>query len=532
MSKAFSLLGWLDRRLTAATAPPPAPGMDRIALFAALASLLVSALLAFNHELINKDGILYVTVAQELLNGNWERAYWLFHWLFYPLFIAGISAISGLAVETSAHVLNALLAALMVWSFVAVLRELGASRGVRLAGALIILLHPYFNDWRPTVVREHGLYAFLMLSALFYLRYLKDPDWRHALLWFVTLGLATLFRIQGIVYFLLVPLLTALLGSGTLRTRVRLLSRPAILVGVPGMLLVLAGLLLGGMRDSPLIEPLMRIEATLRAFGGNISASAAVFAEQALNKYAEDYAVVGLVATLLIMVLDKAIGSLSFLYLILPLLAGRPAYRGTQRRDWSLIAAYALTGIAIAIGFVLSEQYVVSRYVAPFSLFALLAAPFAAVTLVRSASQSSHRAYRGFVYLLLLVFVGLSLDSLYQSPSANRYVRDGGEWVRNNLPPGARVYTNENRLAYYAGLELDWSNRNTGDIPGKQAWRDRPPLLPEGFAGDYDYLALALSRGDLPAEKAGLEQEPRIHLVQEIEGRRGGAVLVFEVRHQ
>lgn len=531
MSNNFSLLSRLDRRLTEPTPGGVAAGRDRLALYAVLASLLISALLAAEHELINKDGILYVTVARELLDGNWEKAYWLFHWLFYPLFIAGVSAVSGLAVETSAHVLNALLAALMVWSFLAVLRELGAGRGVLLAGALIVLFHPYLNDWRPTVVREHGFYAFLMLSALFYLRYLKDTGWRYALLWFVALGLATLFRIQGVAYFALVPFFTALLGSGTLNERVRLLSKPAMLVGVPGLLLLLAGLLLGGMQDSPLIEPLMRVEATLRAFSGGIAASANVFADQVLNKYAGEYALAGMLATLLIMVIDKAIGSLSFLYLVLPLLAGRAAYRNTRRLDWSLIAAYALTGFAIAVGFVLSEQYVVSRYVAPFALFALLAAPFAAVAVIHAARHSKHRAYRGLVYMLLLVFVGLSLDSLYQSPSANRFVRDGGEWVRQNLPPGARVYTNENRLAYYGGLALDWSNRNTGEIPGKQAWRDRPPLLPEGFAGDYDYLALVLSRGDLAKEKTGLDQEPRIHLVKEIEGRRGGAVLVFEVLH-
>jgi hypothetical protein len=132
-------------------------------------------------------------------------------------------------------------------------------------------------------------------------------------------------------------------------------------------------------------------------------------------------------------------------------------------------------------------------------------------------------------HALLVAFVILSLDSLYESPSANLFVRDGGHWVRDNLPTESRIYTNSNRLAFYAKLDLDWSARNTGEIPGKQAWGHRKPLLPPQIEGKYDYVVAAISRREFAAKKSELTAHDSLTLIHETPGPRGGGALVFRV---
>ena len=529
MDRPSPVFHWLEARLGGTGRRQDIPGNGRVAMYAALASLLVSLFLFAYQPLINRDGILYITVAEKILEGDWQQAYWLFPWFFYPLLIAAVAFVSTIGVETSAHVVNALLASMMVWSFVMVLKELGASRAVQIVGAAILLLHPYFNDWRPAIVREHGFYAFLLMSALFYLRYQKDLSWKNAALWFSALLLATLFRIQGVAYFIFIPVMAAMVSPGPWSERMARASKPMILLLGTGILAVIAFLIVGGTERSPLVEPLMRLEIVVQALGSTLSEQATSFADNVLNAYTRDYAIAGLVATLLIAVIDKAIGSISILYLVLPILTGFRVFERGTRREWTTLATYALVGLAIAVGFVLSEQYTVSRYVAPFSLFVLLTAPYFLVALITKGNLTSHRGYRLFAYLVLLTFVGMSLDSLYESPSANRFLRDGGYWIRENLPADSRIYSNSNRLRYYAGLEIDWSGRNTGVIPGKQAWRETSELIPEGIEQNFDYAALALNRRRYRNEIDSLVQDPRINLIKEIEGPRGGGTLVFAV---
>ncbi len=110
---------------------------------AVLVSVALSIWAFYANDTINVDGILYLDVAHQLTLGNWNEAYRLYNWLFYPSLIAGLAMVTPFDIVASAGILNTILYAAVIWLFLTVLRYSGADQKTMLAGCLIILIHPF-----------------------------------------------------------------------------------------------------------------------------------------------------------------------------------------------------------------------------------------------------------------------------------------------------------------------------------------------------------------------------------------------------
>ena len=162
---------------------------------AILASLVLSAWCLFLDDVINNDGILYVRTAELISRGEWQAAIGSYKWFFYPLLMAIVGKLTGLSLELSAHVLNAGFTALTVVTFISLVRELGGSRSVVMAAAILVLLFPGLNEYRSFVIRDAGYIAFYTLALLLFVRNLKGPTWWLTTGWIATMVVATLFQI-------------------------------------------------------------------------------------------------------------------------------------------------------------------------------------------------------------------------------------------------------------------------------------------------------------------------------------------------
>ena len=69
----------------------------------------------------------------------------------------------------------------------------------------VILLSHQFNSVRQYIVRDHGFWAFYLVSLYFLLKYVEDVSWKNALAWSASLLMATLFRIEGAIFLLTLP---------------------------------------------------------------------------------------------------------------------------------------------------------------------------------------------------------------------------------------------------------------------------------------------------------------------------------------
>ena len=145
---------------------------DHIRILAVLISFALSAWAQYSDGIVNRDGILYLEAAAQLEQGQWSAALAVYTWPFYSALIALMSYLTGLGVEPAAHLLDALLFALMVWAFINVVAELGGDRKTLVAAALVVLLAPQLNEHRSDIFRDNGYWAFYLLSLWLFIKYM------------------------------------------------------------------------------------------------------------------------------------------------------------------------------------------------------------------------------------------------------------------------------------------------------------------------------------------------------------------------
>jgi len=52
---------------------------------------------------INRDGIMYLSQSQYIVEGNWDKAMKTYNWPFFSILIAGLHQLTGLSLENSKH---------------------------------------------------------------------------------------------------------------------------------------------------------------------------------------------------------------------------------------------------------------------------------------------------------------------------------------------------------------------------------------------------------------------------------------------
>jgi len=189
---------------------------------AAVASILLSLWIACRESVINPDAICYLLSAQAVGSTGIRGAMNLCgqaSWPFYSALIYGFARISQFSYTASAYLLDGIFSCISVTAFILIVKELGATRRVMWLAALVILCSHEFISTREYIVRDHGFWAFYLVSLFFMLRYAQRPKWITALAWSASLLTATLFRIEGAFFLLALPFVSWFVSSNSLRQR-------------------------------------------------------------------------------------------------------------------------------------------------------------------------------------------------------------------------------------------------------------------------------------------------------------------------
>src|SRR5207245_1741547 len=121
-------------------------------------------------------------------------------WPFYSVLIAYFTQLTHFSYVLSAYLLNGFFSLLSVCMFLIIIKELGGTKRVLFLAALIILLSHEFNNIRQYIIRDHGFWAFYLVSLFGLLRYVNYPTWLNGFIFSFSLLIATLFRIEGLVF--------------------------------------------------------------------------------------------------------------------------------------------------------------------------------------------------------------------------------------------------------------------------------------------------------------------------------------------
>ncbi len=487
-----------------------------VRVLAAMASLLLSAWSVYLDDVVNNDGVLYLRAAEALQAGDWQAALAFYKWPLYPSLIAGLSLILGLGVEYSAHALNAVLTALAVVAFTALVRELGGDRKTVIAAAIVVLLYPGLNEYRSFVIRDAGYLGFYLLALLLFVREMKTPSLARRVGWVAAMLVASLFRIEGFVF---------LCGLLLMRQWQQARSAPArlgLLAAVAGAALLSAGALAWWSFGSPQLgQEWGRLLASLwQSTATTLADRAELFGDALHERYGRGFAYAVLFAGLVVLLAWEVFVTLTPLYAVL---AWHAAHRRlvfqdpTLRRFWiQLLVLHVLVLAAI----LLVRQFLTGRFPVALSITLILAVPFSLAALHRRWQQRHRRgARRHWVFPLVCVLLALTaLDGLYQ-PTDKGYLKEAGLWIKQNTAAQATLFSNDPIVLWYSG--------KSGAEPHVRYGWPETLALARSRTLPYDYLAVRVKRND--SEQALIDAVGKAP-AREFPNHQGSKLLVFQLR--
>ena len=416
------------------------------------AAILVSAALSlwklWFTPLVNTDAILYMVAAETYLAEGLAASLSVYSWPFLHVAMAELHSLTGLSLATSGQLLMATCFALLVLAFLRVCGELGADARTRWFALAVILCHPIVNDFRPNLVRDPGMLAFVLLALAEQLRFTRTGRHRHALGWLAALGMAFLFRVEALALVALGPL--AILFSSAWDRATRWRRCGTLYLAPLALAIVGAGLwLASGDREAgenlKLTNDLEFLTRNLANFSATTARVADIIAGQVLGEFSSHdahLALYAIVATITIASLTRAI---TLPYLI-PLLLARTAKGGIRwPRELIQVGWYGGVILCYLLAFALFTRFSTTRYGLQLALLLLVPLPFLLDHWWRQAN--GRRWVRSLIILALTVN---GLDSLIGSDWKKTYIRDAAHWLRqSDALPAGDVITNEPYIGYF-----------------------------------------------------------------------------------
>ncbi len=489
-------------------------------------SVGISLWSVYQDNVINDDGVWYLEVASLFTAGEWRSAYSHYPWPFYPLLISLVSQATGLGLEYAAHLLNALLYPLVVIFFVRLVQELGADRQVTIAAGIIILIYPGLNDYRSMIIRDAGYWAFFLLSSLLFMRYFVRPQWRYALGWALSMLLATLFRVEGFIFFLFLPLVTLVRRDLTWARRWVLLAKASSLLGVVALVNLIAMSIVPQWslrRAGRLVEVIDWLANASSITLQSWSEKADLLERTLLGTGSMKYTVAVVVGGLLVFLVLKFIEVLTPVYAVLTAYALKKKTRFRLPHAHLVLVWLAILNVLILIGFVSRFYLLQGRYLVALCLLVMLPIPFVVVSIFREWSTAREgRLRKNWLFPVVCVFLLIvAVDGLVSFGADKRYMKQAGTWVKNERGGTGTVFANELALLYYAGEQ--GITTKARDF----SWDHAIAVIKDGDEVDYYAIRVKRKHPEREQEVEKILGEP----VKQFVNNRGDKVLVFVGKH-
>jgi len=438
--------------------------------------LLAAWMQHIQHGWINPDTVLYLEQGRLFALGEWRQAVNVFNWPLYGACIAAVHKITSFNIHQSAQLLNMLFFGIATFSFLSIIKLADGNNRTLLLGAALLFSSQYIvGDALEMLMRDQGFWAFYLTAILFFIRYCLHQKFTDALLWQVSIIIATLFRIEAILYLILLPLFYIALNAGSLKQRIAKIFNSYSLSIFAGIIITII------LATQP--------ESTMSQFGrldevftsdlfqkvtGKLTTQAAVMGEKVLGRYLDDFAVQGLLLTFIYVIIAKIISTTGLITTLLSISSIWPndhKIATIPRQTFLSVLAIAL----LASFLIIMKVFVLSgRYVIALSLILILLASFALSDL---SSRKEKKLKIVFSILCLIICLGLVKNILPKRDGYN-YRQDAISWLQQHNQNKAPVFYDESRLRYFANepFEGGWKDTwqafltalNNGSIKNKQ----------------------------------------------------------------
>jgi hypothetical protein len=476
-------------------------------------SLALSAWSAYAQQIPNPDALYYLRAAELFHAGQWQQGMAVYRWPFFSLAVAGMMFLTGVTAPVAAQVVNALFDCATAVIFIALVRQLAADVSIRsIAGwaAFIIVLHPKLAVLRAAVVRDHGYYAFVLLTL-----YLVVRDHQHPRSWIkpaivCSIVVAALFRLEALLLALVVP--AFYLVADTSAARRRLLAVPA--VALAGLLLAVVYAVWSGTLMLPGAPPSgldVDVPGRFREIAEALRARAARLSEAVPPiRNAGTIAYIGFSVAALV---DALLRAVTIPIAILAIFAFAPR-RLLSDFATRFVLWFAAWQVALLFAFMVLAFFLDWRFAMVFALIMTIPAVFtlAEIAALWRARMPAYRVL--FPIALLAVIVPWILD--VPRFSKLEHLRDAGLWISRNLPSNATVLTNDGRIAYFSGRALH-----------RQITLNTSATRADRTVSEFDYVAVESARNAPPPFVTRDLQE---RMIATIDGLNNRSVYIYKTK--
>ncbi|MDR3477425.1 MAG: hypothetical protein P4M14_05270 [Gammaproteobacteria bacterium] len=476
-------------------------------------SILLSLWMGIRTTVINPDAICYLESANMIGTDGLHQAMQLCgqaKWPFYSLLIYGFATFTQLSSLIAANILDGLFSLISVASFIYLVRLLGASRRTLWLAAATILLAHQFNSVREYIIRDHGFWAFYLVSISACIHYFRSPRWSYALLWSMSIMIAALFRIEGALFLVGVPMLVWFQPTKRFAQFLQL-NTLTIVAGIGvAILLFSSHHEVGRLTD---IE--MQLAHGYELLTHQFLVAKASLAHNVLSPYSAKDA--GLILSLLFFVwyLQSVIANLSLIYAVLAVYAWS---RKLVRLDHSaklVIVGYVLVNLLVTAAFLIENMFLSKRYLIALTLILMLWVPFALEALITERKQP-----RWVLPVVIMTIAVYALGGIFDFGSPKTYLREAGQWLAANTQDNTKIYSNNEQVMYYShhfGHTLFQQSRLFSDMTE----------VANGKWKQYDYLALRVQKNELTNNS--IIQELTMSPVKVFGNKHGDQVVIYQV---
>ena len=489
-----------------------------IRLIGIVLSCCFSLIIIASSPIPNDDAFSYLRAAEIFSQQGLNSTLANYGWYWYSVLIACVGSLLPISLMNAAHLVNMLALAVLVYAFITLVMEFNQSTSVKLFAAVVILCYPTINEMRYFLIRDFAYWALCLSALTQFIRFGKNGNLINAWGWTLAMSVAVLFRLEGLILLAITPFSLLLPGLTSVEKKTaRLFTLLFIMLAA-----ALAILLVFAVAGINLFEvfnftyrwylPLLNEypdtlsgAAQNAALSSHISEQVEIFTGRGMMVLIFGY-VYALTSTL-VMTISPAV----CLFLFYGWISGRLGLSSENKWPWLFFLASALL---VLLTFVSIMQFLTTRYAVLAALLLLSLLPL----LIENLYQLSIREQS--VKRFKIVFVSLALffaaDSLVSFGYSKSYIRQAGDWTRENITQGSKVQTNSFAVAYFSGLVADYDDIETDPA--------------ESFLlyAENDYLVLDLPHDDADSREV-LGTMRGITEIARFANKRDDAIVVYQV---
>jgi hypothetical protein len=468
-----------------------------LALF--LAFIICCRVLWIQHGWITNDSILYFEMARYFSVGDFTAAHAVegYSWGFYPALIGMVHAISGLTLQASANLLIIIFFMLLVSGLMRMVSIAGGNQWMQFYAVLLLLGSNYIvGNILPMASRDLGYWALLVHAVNQLILFYQHGLWKHAIYWQILAFIATLFRIEGAIQLLVLPV-AGLFVSRSVPMNVKKFAQPYSLLIFSSLL---APIVLWVMHIG--LEDLGRVKEIFNGlrdielnFTQNLIHRIHVMRDVVIGEAFEEYS---WFTFLLAYFSIATIKSLSVAGWGPPLLVFSEKYsirKSMQPVAYKVLLFWMFVSWVIGCLITFKVNLLSGRYVALFGFVLIVFSSFALYKLLHEQKNKISPAKK--LVLILAAFTVLAgfISNIKPKAADFYYEIDAVAYVKTKLPQGQQALYASAKQRFYADAPYD------GRIDYE--WEYLEKRIADGSIRQYAYVVI--KHDDTPEEQAKLK---------------------------